>query len=95
MSPSDPNRSTCGLQAFIGTNPENAADFRIGRAPIRMLGEFGNNRSQDRRQDDSWPKVKLGELIRLQDNSVASTQLTEINLAGVYSFGRGLLAARR
>jgi len=39
---------------------------------------------------EKWPKVRLGEVLRLFDSSVPSSQLTEINLAGVYSFGRGL-----
>jgi type I restriction enzyme S subunit len=37
-----------------------------------------------------WTKVRLGEVLRLFDSSVPCSQLTEINLAGVYSFGRGL-----
>lgn len=37
-----------------------------------------------------WPIVKLGEVLNLCDRAVPSSQLTEINLAGVYSFGRGL-----
>ena len=37
-----------------------------------------------------WPKVKLGEVLREQDNSVPAAELTEVNLAGVYSFPRGL-----
>ena len=37
-----------------------------------------------------WPNVKLGDVLRLYDNSVPVEELGEINLAGVYSFGRGL-----
>ena len=37
-----------------------------------------------------WPITRLNELLKLQDNSVRSTRLNEINLAGIYSFGRGL-----
>jgi type I restriction enzyme, S subunit len=37
-----------------------------------------------------WPTVKLGEVLRLCDSSVPSSKLGKINLAGVYSFGRGL-----
>ena len=37
-----------------------------------------------------WPTNRLGDVLHLSDNAVPSTQLDEINLAGVYSFGRGL-----
>lgn len=37
-----------------------------------------------------WPKVKLGEVATQSDRAVPSAQLTEVELAGVYSFGRGL-----
>jgi type I restriction enzyme S subunit len=37
-----------------------------------------------------WPKVKLGEVLRIGDTSVPVAQLPEVSLAGVYSFGRGL-----
>jgi type I restriction enzyme, S subunit len=37
-----------------------------------------------------WPKVRLGEVLCLCDTSVPTGELTEINLAGIYSFGRGL-----
>jgi len=37
-----------------------------------------------------WPTVRLGQVLQLFNSSVPSSQLTEINLAGVYSFGRGL-----
>jgi type I restriction enzyme S subunit len=40
----------------------------------------------------AWSKVKLGEVLGLSDTSVPSSGLGEINLAGVYSFGRGLFA---
>ena len=38
----------------------------------------------------AWPLVPLGEVLSLVDTAVPTTQLGEINLAGVYSFGRGL-----
>ena len=38
----------------------------------------------------TWPLVKLGEVLKERDSSVSVTQLTVVNLAGVYSFGRGL-----
>lgn len=37
-----------------------------------------------------WPKIRLGEVLREQDNAIPVVELTEVNLAGVYSFGRGL-----
>lgn len=37
-----------------------------------------------------WPLAPLGEVLTLSNNSVPSVQLSSINLAGVYSFGRGL-----
>jgi type I restriction enzyme S subunit len=37
-----------------------------------------------------WTIVRLGEVITLSDTFVPSSQLGEVNLAGVYSFGRGL-----
>jgi hypothetical protein len=37
-----------------------------------------------------WPKVKLGKALKLSDTSIPVSQLTEINLAGIYSFGRCL-----
>lgn len=40
----------------------------------------------------AWPKVRLGEVLHLCDTSVPTSQLGEVNLAGVYSFGRGLFA---
>ena len=38
----------------------------------------------------AWPKVRLGEVLKKNDTSVPTNELSEINLAGVYSFGRGL-----
>ena len=38
----------------------------------------------------SWPTVRLGEVLGLVNTAVPTAQLGEINLAGVYSFGRGL-----
>jgi type I restriction enzyme S subunit len=40
----------------------------------------------------AWSKVKLGEVLGLSDTSFPSSELGEVNLAGVYSFGRGLFA---
>jgi type I restriction enzyme S subunit len=37
-----------------------------------------------------WPVVKLGEVLWICNNSIPVSELTTINLAGVYSFGRGL-----
>ncbi len=37
-----------------------------------------------------WPIVRLGEVLSEQDTSVPVSELTEVNLAGVYSFARGL-----
>lgn len=37
-----------------------------------------------------WPRVKLDEVLRHIDRSVATSELREVNLAGVYSFGKGL-----
>ena len=36
------------------------------------------------------PTVKLGDVMSLTDTSVSTAELGEVNLAGVYSFGRGL-----
>jgi type I restriction enzyme, S subunit len=38
----------------------------------------------------AWPTVKLGEVLKEHDNSIPAAALPEVNLAGVYSFGRGL-----
>ena len=40
----------------------------------------------------AWPLVKLGEVMGLSDTAIPSTELSQVNLAGVYSFGRGLFA---
>jgi type I restriction enzyme S subunit len=37
-----------------------------------------------------WPSVRLGEVLRAVDTSVPVSELNEVNLAGVYSFARGL-----
>lgn len=37
-----------------------------------------------------WPKVRLGDVMRVHIDAVPSTTLTTVNLAGVYGFGRGL-----
>lgn len=37
-----------------------------------------------------WPTVQLGKVLRQQNTAVSVSELTEINLAGVYSFARGL-----
>jgi type I restriction enzyme, S subunit len=37
-----------------------------------------------------WQKVRLGEVLALSNNAIPVAELTEVNLAGVYSFGRGL-----
>lgn len=37
-----------------------------------------------------WPKVALGEVLRTHIDAVPSAELTTVNLAGVYGFGRGL-----
>ncbi|HNX49385.1 MAG TPA: restriction endonuclease subunit S [Thermoanaerobaculaceae bacterium] len=37
-----------------------------------------------------WPLVRLGEVLRLVNTSVPAMQLSEVELAGVYSFARGL-----
>ena len=37
-----------------------------------------------------WPTVKLGEVLKEHDSSVPISKLNEVNLAGVYSFTRGL-----
>lgn len=37
-----------------------------------------------------WPTVKLGEVMQLSDTAQPSSELREVNLAGVYSFARGL-----
>jgi type I restriction enzyme, S subunit len=39
-----------------------------------------------------WSKVSLGEVLHLSDTSVPCSELGEVSLAGVYSFGRGLFA---
>lgn len=39
-----------------------------------------------------WPRVRLGEVMALSSTATPCKQLAEINLAGVYSFGRGLFA---
>jgi type I restriction enzyme, S subunit len=36
------------------------------------------------------PSIQLGEVLHLSDRAIPSANLQEINLAGVYSFGRGL-----
>ncbi len=38
----------------------------------------------------AWPVVSLGSVLRTHIDAVPSTQLGEVNLAGVYGFGRGL-----
>jgi len=38
----------------------------------------------------AFPTVRLGEVLAQSDRAVASSELPEVNLAGVYSFGRGL-----
>lgn len=40
----------------------------------------------------TWPMVKLMEVMGLSDTAVNSTEVSQVNLAGVYSFGRGLFA---
>ena len=40
--------------------------------------------------NELWPKVKLGEVLTEYDSSVPASELAEVNLAGVYSFARGL-----
>src|SRR5271157_1868831 len=40
--------------------------------------------------NEMWPTVKLGEVLSLRDNSVPTSQLNVVNVAGVYSFARGL-----
>jgi len=40
----------------------------------------------------TWPKVRLGEVMALSKSAIPSAELPEVNLAGVYSFGRGLFA---
>jgi len=37
-----------------------------------------------------WPVAKLGEVLKEHDNAVPANRLGEVNLAGVYSFARGL-----
>lgn len=37
-----------------------------------------------------WPKVRLAEVLEEHDSSVLVSELNEVNLAGVYSFARGL-----
>lgn len=39
-----------------------------------------------------WPNIRLGEVLSRIDTSIPTSQLIEIRLAGVYSFGRGLFA---
>lgn len=38
----------------------------------------------------AWPTVPLGSVLGQSDRAIPSTELAEVNLAGVYSFGRGL-----
>jgi len=38
----------------------------------------------------AWATVPLGDVVRLSDRAVPSSELAQVNLAGVYSFGRGL-----
>jgi hypothetical protein len=38
-----------------------------------------------------WPTVRLGEVLIEHDSSIPVSELAEVNLAGVYSFARGLL----
>jgi len=40
----------------------------------------------------TWPKVRFGEVMALSKTAIPSAELSEVNLAGVYSFGRGLFA---
>jgi type I restriction enzyme, S subunit len=40
--------------------------------------------------NNPWRLVKLGDVLQEHDNSVGVARLSQINLAGVYSFGRGL-----
>ncbi len=37
-----------------------------------------------------WPTVRLGEVLIEHDSSIPVSELAEVNLAGVYSFARGL-----
>jgi type I restriction enzyme S subunit len=37
-----------------------------------------------------WPKIPLGEVLKICNTSEPVSQLKEVNLAGVYSFARGL-----
>lgn len=39
---------------------------------------------------NAWPSVRLGDVLRAADRSVPVNDLAEVNVAGVYSFGRGL-----
>jgi type I restriction enzyme S subunit len=39
---------------------------------------------------NKWPRVRLKTILTLSNNAVPSANLSTINLAGVYSFGRGL-----
>lgn len=38
----------------------------------------------------AWHTVPLGSVLELSDRAIPSSELAEVNLAGVYSFGRGL-----
>lgn len=38
----------------------------------------------------AWERVRLGEVLHLQDSAISVSQLGEVSLAGIYSFGRGL-----
>lgn len=38
----------------------------------------------------AWPTARLGEVLAQSDRAIASSDLPEVNLAGVYSFARGL-----
>lgn len=39
---------------------------------------------------NAWPRVSFGDVLSLSDRAIPSSELSEVNLAGVYSFGRGL-----
>ena len=41
-------------------------------------------------QTDLWPQVRLARVLSPIDRSMPSSELAEINIAGVFSFGRGL-----
>ncbi len=38
----------------------------------------------------TWARVRLGDVLTLHDTSIPVSQLGEVNIAGVYSFARGL-----